>query len=32
MQFANYDAFRVALRHIVEGDDYASNTFSTDTL
>lgn len=32
MQFANYDAFRVALQHIVEGDDYASNTFSTDTL
>lgn len=32
MQFANYNAFRVAVQHFIEGDDSASNTFSTDTL
>jgi hypothetical protein len=32
MQFADYNAFRVAVQHVIEGDDYASNTFSTDTL
>lgn len=32
MQFANYNAFRVAMQHLIEGDDYGSNTFSTTTL
>lgn len=32
MQFANYNAFRVAVQHLFEGDDTASNTFSVNTL
>jgi hypothetical protein len=32
MQFANYNAFRVAVQHLFEGDDTTSNTFSIDTL
>jgi hypothetical protein len=32
MQFADYNAFRVAVQHLFEGDDTASNTFSVNTL
>lgn len=32
MQFADYNAFRVAVQHLLEGDDYGSNTFSVNTL
>jgi hypothetical protein len=32
MQFANYEAFRVAVQHLFEGDDAAGNTFSVNTL
>ena len=32
MQFANYDAFRVAFQHMLEGDDSVSNTFNTHTM
>ena len=32
MQFTNYEAFRVAVQHLFEGDDTASNTFSVNTL
>ena len=32
MQFSNYDAFRVAVQHLFEGDDTSSNTFSVNTL
>jgi hypothetical protein len=32
MQFPNYNAFRVAVQHLFEGDDTTSNTFSGDTL
>lgn len=32
MQFANYNAFRVTVQHLFEGDDSAGNTFSVNTL
>jgi hypothetical protein len=32
MQFPDYNAFRVAVQHLFEGDDTTSNTFSVDTL
>jgi len=32
MQFANYNAFRVAVQHLFESDDTAGNTFSVNTL
>jgi hypothetical protein len=32
MQFPNYNAFRVAVQHLIEGDDTGSNTFSVNTL
>ena len=32
MQFTNYNAFRVAVQHLFEGDDSAGNTFSVNTL
>ena len=32
MQFANYNAFRVAVQNLFEGDDDASNTFNVNTL
>lgn len=32
MQFANYNAFRVAVQKLIEGDDAASNTFDVNTL
>lgn len=32
MQFANYNAFRVACQKLIEGDDTAGNTFSVNTL
>jgi len=32
MQFPDYNAFRVAVQHLFEGDDTASNTFSVNTL
>lgn len=32
MQFADYNAFRVAFQHMFEGDDSVSNTFNTDTM
>lgn len=32
MQFANYDAFRVAVQQFIENDDTAGSTFSTNTL
>lgn len=32
MVFANYNAYRVAFQHMLEGDDTVSNTFSTDTM
>ena len=32
MQFANYNAYRVAFQHMLEGDDSVSNTFSTATM
>lgn len=32
MNFANYNAFRVAFQHLFQGDDSVSNTFSTDTM
>lgn len=32
MQFATYDAFRVACQKLIEGDDTAGNTFSVNTL
>lgn len=32
MNFPNYDAFRVAVQNLFEGDDSASNTFNVNTL
>ena len=32
MNFTDYNAFRVAVQHLFEGDDSISNTFSTATL
>jgi len=32
MQFPNYNAFRVAVQHLFEGDDTAQGTFSVNTL
>jgi hypothetical protein len=32
LNFANYEAFRVAFQKMFEGDDAASNTFSTHTM
>jgi hypothetical protein len=32
MQFSNYDAFRVALQTLIEGDDSTGDTFNTSTL
>jgi hypothetical protein len=32
MQFTNYDAFRVALQTLIEGDDSTGGTFNTSTL
>jgi hypothetical protein len=32
MQFPDYNAFRVAVQHLFEGDDTTSNTFSVNTL
>lgn len=32
MQFADYNAFRVAFQHMLENDDTTSNTFSTATM
>jgi hypothetical protein len=32
MQFSNYNAFRVAVQNLFEGDDDAGNTFNVNTL
>ncbi len=32
MNFTNYNAFRVSMQHLIEGDDTAQGTFSVNTL